>query len=83
MARKSLKQITQSFNTIAENYFKAANAKGLSQGVRDDLTNRWAYAREVAYILATNGKGSSLDQLVEQSAGWVKSAEAVAAEAAK
>lgn len=83
MPRKSLKQITQSFNTIAENYFKAANAKGLSQSIRDDLTQRWAYAREVAYILATHGRGSNLDQLVDQSAGWLKSAEAVAAEAAK
>jgi hypothetical protein len=76
MARKaSIKSITAGFNTVAENYFRASNAKGISQSTREFLTARWACYREMAVILAIKNQ-SDLDNLVDGSAAWKRDAEA-------
>jgi hypothetical protein len=76
------KQIVDGINKVAENYFKASNAKGLSEGVRSHLTAKWAYFREMAVLLSQKNP-KTLESIVFDSQGWLVSAEQVAAEAAK
>jgi hypothetical protein len=76
------KQISDGINKVAENYFKASNAKGLSQSTRDFLTNKWAHFREMAVMLSQKNP-KTLESIVFDSQGWLVSAEQVAAEAAK
>ena len=74
MARKaSIKQITDGFNTAAENYFRASRAKGISESTREFLTARWAAYREVAVILAIK-RQDDLEKLVSCSAAWKRDA---------
>lgn len=76
MARKaSIKQITDGINTVAENYFRASNAKGITESTRTFLTAKWACYREMAVILAIKNQ-SDLDNLVDGSAAWKRDAEA-------
>lgn len=82
MKRVSKKNINIAISKVAENYFKASNAKGLSQSVRDLLTNKWAMYREIAYLLAVQDS-KTLEAIVFDSQSWLTSAEAVAAEAAE
>lgn len=82
MKRVSRKNINIAISKVAENYFKASNANGLSQSTRDFLTARWAIYREIAYLMAVQSP-KTLEGIVDDSENWVKSAEAVAAEAAK
>jgi hypothetical protein len=82
MKRVSRKNINIAISKVAENYFKAANAKGLSQSTRDFLTNKWAMYREIAYLMAVQDP-ETLKTIVMDSESWAASAAAVAAEAAK
>jgi hypothetical protein len=82
MKRVSRKNINIAISKVAENYFKASNAKGLSQSTRDFLTGKWAMYREIAYLMAVQSP-STLESIVNDSENWVRSAEAVAAEAAQ
>jgi len=67
---------------VAENYFKASNAKGLSEDTRKFLTNKWALYREIAHLMAVQDP-KTLESIVMDSQSWLTSAEQVAAEAAK
>lgn len=82
MKRVSKKNINIAISKVAENYFKASNAKGLSQSTRDFLTARWCLYREIAYLLAVQDP-KTLESIVFDSQTWLVSAEQVAAEAAK
>jgi len=76
MPRKaSIKSITDGINKVAENYFRAANAKGISEDTRRFLESRWACYREMAVILAIK-RQEDLDTLVGCSAAWKRDAEA-------
>jgi hypothetical protein len=76
MKRKvSIKNITDGFNTVAENYFRAANAKGITESTRAFLESRWACYREMAVILAIKNQ-SDLEALISTSAAWKRDAEA-------
>lgn len=81
MPRKSsIKSITAGINTVAENYFRASQAKGLTESTRTFLTARWACYREVAVILSIKN-ASDLESLVSGSATWKRDAERCDAEA--
>lgn len=82
MKRVSRKSINCAISKVAENYFKASNANGLSQSTRDFLTARWAMYREIAYLLAVQDS-KTLESIVFDSQTWLVSAEQVAAEASK
>jgi hypothetical protein len=74
MARKaSIKSITDGINKVAENYFRAANAKGISNDTRKFLEARWACYREVAVILSIKNQ-SDLSTLVDGSEYWKRDA---------
>ena len=70
------KQIVAGVNKVAENYFKASNAKGLSDSVRQMLTMKWAHFREIAVMLAQKN-AKTLESIMDSSEGWVRSAEEV------
>ena len=76
------KQIVDGINKVAENYFKASNAKGLSESTREFLTGKWAQFREVAVLLSQKNP-KSLEELVWSSQSWLVDSERVAAEASK
>jgi hypothetical protein len=82
MKRVSKKNINIAISKVAENYFKAANAKGLSEDTRRVLTTRWCIYREIAYLMAVQSP-ETLKNIVMDSESWAASAAAVAAEAAK
>lgn len=82
MKRVSKKNINIAISKVAENYFKASNAKGLSESTRNMLTQKWAMYREIAYLLAVQDP-KTLESIVFDSQTWLVSAEQVAAEAAK
>lgn len=82
MKRVSKKNINIAISKVAENYFKASNAKGLSESTRQFLTGKWAVYREIAYLLAVQDP-KTLEGIVFDSQTWLVSAEQVAAEAAK
>lgn len=82
MKRVSKKNINIAISKVAENYFKASNANGLSESTRAFLTNKWAIYREIAYLLAVQDP-KTLEAIVFDSQGWLVSAEQAAAEAAK
>jgi hypothetical protein len=82
MKRVSRKQINISISKVAENYFKASNANGLSEETRKYLTNKWAMYREIAYLMAVQDP-KTLESIVFDSQSWLTSAEQVAAESAK
>lgn len=82
MKRVSRKNINIAISKVAENYFKASNANGLSESTRQFLTSRWAMYREIAYLLAVQDP-KTLESIVFDSQTWLVSAEQVAAEAAK
>jgi hypothetical protein len=82
MKRVSKKNINIAISKVAENYFKASNANGLSESTRAFLTNKWAIYREIAYLLAVQDP-KTLEAIVFDSQSWLVSAEQVAAEAAK
>ena len=69
-------------NKVAENYFKASNAKGLSESTREFLTGKWAQFREMAVLLSQKNP-KTLEELVWSSQSWLVDAERVAAEASK
>jgi hypothetical protein len=74
MARKaSIKSITDGINKVAENYFRASNAKGISESTRAFLTAKWACYREMAVILSIK-RESDLVALVDGSAAWKRDA---------
>ena len=81
MARITRKTINDTFARVAEDYFRAANKPGVPESTKTYLTQRWAIMREVA--LAVTGRQDSLEGLRNDAAGWLKSCEQVAAEAAK
>jgi hypothetical protein len=76
------KQIVDGINKVAENYFKASNARGLTDGVRQSLTLKWAHFREMAVMLSQKNP-KTLESIVFDSQSWLVSAEQVAAEASK
>jgi hypothetical protein len=82
MKRVSKKNINIAISKVAENYFKASNAKGLSEDTRKFLTNKWAMYREIAYLMAVQSP-ETLKNIVMDSESWAASADAIAAEAAK
>ena len=82
MKRVSKKNINIAISKVAENYFKASNAKGLSEDTRKYLTNKWALYREIAYLMAVQDP-NTLKNIVMDSESWAASAAAIAAEAAK
>jgi hypothetical protein len=82
MKRVSKKNINIAISKVAENYFKASNAKGLSEDTRKYLTNKWALYREIAYLMAVQDP-NTLKNIVMDSESWAASAAAVAAEAAQ
>lgn len=82
MKRVSRKNINIAISKVAENYFKASNAKGLSESTRNFLTQKWAVYREIAYLMAVQDP-KTLESIVFDSQSWLVSAEQVAAEAAK
>lgn len=73
MARATIKQITDGINKVAENYFRASNAKGISESTRVFLTAKWACYREMAVILSIK-RESDLYTLVEGSESWKRDA---------
>lgn len=74
MLRKaSIKQITDGMNKVAENYFRASNAKGISESTRAFLTAKWACYREVAVILAIKNQ-HDLAAIVDGSESWKRDA---------
>jgi hypothetical protein len=75
MKKASIKSITAGINTVAENYFRAANAKGITESTRAFLESRWACYREMAVILSIK-RQSDLEALVSTSAAWKRDAEA-------
>jgi len=77
MKRVSRKNINIAICKVAENYFKACNANGLSESTRQFLTNKWAVYREIAYLMAVQDP-KTLESIVFDSQTWQ-----VAAEAAK
>ena len=82
MKRVSRKNINIAISKVAENYFKASNAEGLTDSTRQFLITRWAIYREIAYLMAVQDS-KTLESIVFDSQGWLVSAEQVAAEAAK
>ena len=82
MKRVSKKNINIAISKVAENYFKASNANGLSEDTRKYLTNKWALYREIAYLMAVQDP-NTLKNIVMDSESWAASADAIAAEAAK
>ena len=82
MKRVSRKNINIAISKVAENYFKASNARGLSESTRQFLCTRWAMYREIAYLMAVQDS-KTLESIVFDSQTWLVSAEQVAAEAAK
>lgn len=82
MKRVSRKNINIAISKVAENYFKASNAKGLSESTRTFLTQKWAVYREIAYLMAVQDP-KTLESIVFDSQTWLVSAEQVAAEADK
>lgn len=76
------KQIVDGINKVAENYFKAANAKGLSESTRQFLESKWANFREMAVLLSQKNP-KSLEEMVWSSQSWLVDCERVAAEASK
>ena len=74
MARKAtIKSITAGFNTVAENYFRASQAAGITESTRTFLTARWAAYREMAVILSIKNV-SDLESLIGCSAAWKRDA---------
>lgn len=74
MARKaSIKSITDGINKVAENYFRASQAKGISESTRVFLTAKWACYREVAVILSIKNQ-SDLYTLIDGSESWKRDA---------
>ncbi len=82
MKRVSRKNINIAISKVAENYFKASNARGLSEDTRRFLIGKWAVYREIAYLMAVQD-AETLKNIVMDSESWAASAQAVAAEAAK
>jgi len=82
MKRVSRKNINIAISKVAENYFKASNANGLSEDTRRFLISKWAMYREIAYLMAVQDP-NTLKNIVMDSESWAASAQAVAAEAAK
>ena len=82
MKRVSKKNINIAISKVAENYFKASNAKGLSESTRQFLTGKWAVYREIAYLMAVQDP-KTLESIMFDSQSWLVSAEQVAAESAK
>jgi hypothetical protein len=76
------KQIVDGINKVAENYFKASNAKGLSESTREFLTGKWAQFREMAVLLSQKNP-KTLEEIVWSSQSWLVDSERVAAEASK
>lgn len=76
------KQIVDGINKVAENYFKAANVKGLSESTRQILESKWEVFREMA-ILLSHKSPRSLEEIVWSSRAWLVDCERVAAEASK
>jgi hypothetical protein len=76
------KQIVDGINKVAENYFKASNAKGMPEVTKQFLTGKWAMYREMAVLLSQKNP-KSLEEIIFTSQSWLVSAEQVAAEASK
>ena len=76
------KQIVDGINTVAENYFKAADAKGVPEATRIFLEGKWANFREMAVLLSQKNP-KSLEEMVWSSQSWLVDCERVAAEASK
>lgn len=76
------KNIVDGINKVAENYFKAANAKGLRDDTRIFLEGKWAHFREMAVLLSQKNP-KSLEAMVWSSQSWLVDSERIAAEASK
>jgi hypothetical protein len=76
------KAIVDGINKVAENYFKASNAKGLSESTRNHLTAKWAFFREMAVLLSQK-QSKSLESMVFESQGWLVGVQQVEKECAK
>lgn len=76
------KNIVDGINKVAENYFKAANAKGLPDDTRQFLESKWANFREMAVLLSQKNP-KTLEEIVWSSQCWLVDCERVAVEAAK
>jgi hypothetical protein len=77
MKRVSKKNINIAISKVAENYFKASNANGLTEDTRKYLTGKWAMYREIAYLMAVQDP-KTLESITFESQSWLVTAEQIA-----